>query len=125
MKGNCQFSSPAPCQGRGSPPFILLPLGILQECYAKEISPEKENLILLNKADLLGEEQRSAWARFFQKEGVRVVFWSALAEGNRLGASPEVRGGAGRRPGEEAPLGFPKIRGLPGAQTFSCFRCRP
>ncbi|XP_029140831.1 large subunit GTPase 1 homolog [Protobothrops mucrosquamatus] len=59
------------------------------ECYAKEISPEKENLILLNKADLLGEEQRSAWARFFQKEGVRVVFWSALAEGNRLGASPE------------------------------------
>ncbi|KAG8136369.1 hypothetical protein E2320_009317 [Naja naja] len=59
------------------------------ECYAKEISPEKENLILLNKADLLGEEQRSAWARFFEREGVRVVFWSALAEGNRLGANPE------------------------------------
>ncbi|XP_070801469.1 large subunit GTPase 1 homolog isoform X1 [Pituophis catenifer annectens] len=58
------------------------------ECYAKEISPEKENLILLNKADLLGEEQRLAWARFFEREGARVVFWSALAEGNRLGANP-------------------------------------
>ncbi|XP_061493634.1 large subunit GTPase 1 homolog isoform X2 [Rhineura floridana] len=31
------------------------------ERYAKEISREKENLILLNKADLLSEEQRSAW----------------------------------------------------------------
>ncbi|XP_013932008.1 PREDICTED: large subunit GTPase 1 homolog isoform X2 [Thamnophis sirtalis] len=60
------------------------------ECYAKELSPEKENLILLNKAELLGEEQRSAWARFFQREGVRVVFWSALAEGSRLGATPEL-----------------------------------
>ncbi|XP_025032079.1 large subunit GTPase 1 homolog [Python bivittatus] len=59
------------------------------ECYAKEISPEKENLILLNKADLLGEQQRSAWAQFFEKEGVRVVFWSALAEGKRLAANAQ------------------------------------
>ncbi|XP_042314501.1 large subunit GTPase 1 homolog [Sceloporus undulatus] len=56
------------------------------EYYAKEISPEKENLILLNKADLLSEEQRSAWAQFFEEEGVKVVFWSALAEGRRLAA---------------------------------------
>ncbi|KAH0624309.1 hypothetical protein JD844_008013 [Phrynosoma platyrhinos] len=56
------------------------------EYYAKEISPEKENLILLNKGDLLSEEQRSAWARFFEEEGVKVVFWSALAEGRRLAA---------------------------------------
>uniref|UniRef100_A0ABM5G4D9 Large subunit GTPase 1 homolog n=1 Tax=Pogona vitticeps TaxID=103695 RepID=A0ABM5G4D9_9SAUR len=57
------------------------------ELYAREISPEKENLILLNKADLLSEEQRSAWARFFEEEGVKVVFWSALAEGKRLAAA--------------------------------------
>ncbi|XP_032081214.1 large subunit GTPase 1 homolog isoform X2 [Thamnophis elegans] len=71
------------------------------ECYAKELSPEKENLILLNKAELLGEEQRSAWARFFQREGVRVVFWSALAEGSRLGATPELESkeAAGLLPG--------------------------
>uniref|UniRef100_A0A8D2KW21 Large subunit GTPase 1 homolog n=1 Tax=Varanus komodoensis TaxID=61221 RepID=A0A8D2KW21_VARKO len=59
------------------------------ECYVKELSPEKENLILLNKADLLSEEQRCAWARFFEEDGVRVVFWSALAEGKRL-AGPAV-----------------------------------
>ncbi|XP_066467195.1 large subunit GTPase 1 homolog [Tiliqua scincoides] len=56
------------------------------ERYVKELSPAKENLVLLNKADLLSEEQRSAWARFFEGEGVRVVFWSALAEERRLAA---------------------------------------
>lgn len=56
----------------------------------KELSPAKENLVLLNKADLLGQEQRSAWARFFEGDGVRVVFWSALAEGRRLAAGLKV-----------------------------------
>lgn len=41
-------------------------------------------MILINKADLLSEEQRAAWAQFFEKEGVKVVFWSALAECERL-----------------------------------------
>ncbi|KAJ6655497.1 hypothetical protein lerEdw1_005075 [Lerista edwardsae] len=54
------------------------------ERYVKELSPAKENLVLLNKADLLSEGQRAAWARFFEGEGVSVVFWSALAEGRRL-----------------------------------------
>ncbi|XP_074448221.1 large subunit GTPase 1 homolog isoform X2 [Larus michahellis] len=54
------------------------------ESYVKEVSNDKENMILINKADLLSEEQRSAWARFFEKEGVKVVFWSALAECRRL-----------------------------------------
>lgn len=50
------------------------------ECYVKEIDDEKENVILINKADLLTAEQRSAWATYFEKENVKVVFWSALAE---------------------------------------------
>ncbi|XP_069474681.1 large subunit GTPase 1 homolog [Ambystoma mexicanum] len=54
------------------------------ECYVKEVSLEKENMILINKADLLTREQRRAWARFFEKEGIKVVFWSALTEGLRL-----------------------------------------
>ncbi|KAM8804811.1 large subunit GTPase 1 homolog [Eudromia elegans] len=54
------------------------------ENYVKEVSSDKENMILINKADLLSEEQRAAWARFFEKEGVKVVFWSALAECSRL-----------------------------------------
>ncbi|XP_031813245.1 large subunit GTPase 1 homolog [Sarcophilus harrisii] len=54
------------------------------ERYVKEVSREKENVILINKADLLTEEQRRAWAAFFEREGVKVIFWSALAEGIRL-----------------------------------------
>lgn len=80
----------------------------MQERYAKEISPEKENLILLNKADLLGEEQRLAWARFFEREGARVVFWSALAEGDRLGANPGVRETRGLLGGRRSPAWPPK-----------------
>ncbi|NXC21971.1 LSG1 GTPase, partial [Corythaeola cristata] len=54
------------------------------ESYVKEVSNDKENMILINKADLLSEEQRAAWAQFFEREGVKVVFWSALAECKRL-----------------------------------------
>lgn len=57
----------------------------------KEVSPHKVNLILVNKADLLTREQRRAWARYFEQQGLRAVFWSALAESNRLDAEEKVR----------------------------------
>ncbi|XP_077204074.1 large subunit GTPase 1 homolog [Paroedura picta] len=60
------------------------------EHYVKELSPEKETLLLLNKADFLSEAQRSAWAHFFKGEGVTAVFWSALAEGQRLGLASKA-----------------------------------
>lgn len=56
------------------------------EKYVKEVSSHKVNMLLLNKADLLSREQRRAWATYFQKEGIRAVFWSALAEAVRLEA---------------------------------------
>ncbi|KAM9383864.1 large subunit GTPase 1 homolog [Pholidichthys leucotaenia] len=56
------------------------------ESYVKEVSKDKVNMLLVNKADLLTREQRRTWARYFVKEGVRAVFWSALAESNRLDA---------------------------------------
>ncbi|XP_041863062.1 large subunit GTPase 1 homolog [Melanotaenia boesemani] len=56
------------------------------ESYVKEVSPDKVNILLVNKADLLTREQRRVWARYFEKEGLRAVFWSALAESNRLDA---------------------------------------
>ncbi|NXB39255.1 LSG1 GTPase, partial [Eulacestoma nigropectus] len=74
------------------------------ESYVKEVSNDKENMILINKADLLSEEQRAAWAQFFEKEGVKVVFWSALAECERLcGESKELgaEGGAEHPSGSE------------------------
>lgn len=56
------------------------------EAYVKEVSPNKVNMLLVNKADLLTREQRKVWAKYFEKEGLRAVFWSALAESNRLDA---------------------------------------
>ncbi|KAL7397206.1 hypothetical protein ABVT39_018479 [Epinephelus coioides] len=56
------------------------------EAYVKEMSEHKVNMLLVNKADLLTREQRRDWARHFQKEGLRAVFWSALAESDRLDA---------------------------------------
>uniref|UniRef100_A0A3B3XI23 CP-type G domain-containing protein n=1 Tax=Poecilia mexicana TaxID=48701 RepID=A0A3B3XI23_9TELE len=56
------------------------------ELYVKEVSENKVNMLLVNKADLLTREQRKVWAKYFEKEGVRAVFWSALAESNRLDA---------------------------------------
>ncbi|XP_048202869.1 large subunit GTPase 1 homolog [Perognathus longimembris pacificus] len=54
------------------------------ECYVKEIDANKENIILINKADLLTAEQRSTWATYFEKEEVKIIFWSALAESIEL-----------------------------------------
>ncbi|XP_037105568.1 large subunit GTPase 1 homolog [Syngnathus acus] len=56
------------------------------ELYVKEVSENKVNMVLVNKADLLTRQQRRAWARHFENEGLRAVFWSALAESNRLDA---------------------------------------
>lgn len=62
-----------------------------QESYVKEVSEHKVNMLLVNKADLLTREQRQVWAKYFEKEGLRAVFWSALAESNRLDAEEKVR----------------------------------
>lgn len=56
------------------------------EAYVKEVSPNKVNMLLVNKADLLTRGQRKVWAKYFETEGLRAVFWSALAESNRLDA---------------------------------------
>lgn len=65
-------------------------LCVVQERYVKEVSEHKVNMLLLNKADLLTREQRRVWARHFEREGVRAVFWSAIAEGLRLEAEEKV-----------------------------------
>nr|XP_018895707.1 PREDICTED: large subunit GTPase 1 homolog [Bemisia tabaci] len=48
------------------------------ERYVKEVSPNKKNLILLNKADFLTGKQRKAWASYFESIGVNVAFFSAV-----------------------------------------------
>jgi large subunit GTPase 1 len=47
------------------------------ETYVKEVSPDKLNLILINKADFLTQEQRQAWAEYFTNVSAKAVFFSA------------------------------------------------
>lgn len=47
------------------------------EEYVKEVDPKKMNMILINKADFLTEEQREAWAKYFSDINVQVAFFSA------------------------------------------------
>ncbi|KAJ5523467.1 Large subunit GTPase 1 [Penicillium frequentans] len=47
------------------------------ENYVKEIDPRKKNLLLVNKADMLTEKQRVAWAEYFEKNNINFRFFSA------------------------------------------------
>merc|ERR1719300_1954997 len=50
------------------------------EKYVKEVSPIKQNLLLVNKSDFLSEEQRKAWAEYFKRENIKFAFFSAITE---------------------------------------------
>lgn len=47
------------------------------EKYTKEVSADKMNLVLVNKADFLTEEQRQIWADYFTSQNLKAVFYSA------------------------------------------------
>jgi large subunit GTPase 1 len=47
------------------------------ERYVKEVDGKKNNLLLVNKADMLTVEQRRLWADYFDQAGVRFQFFSA------------------------------------------------
>jgi len=47
------------------------------ERYVKDVDPRKENLLLVNKADMLTLEQRQAWADHFEEAGISYKFFSA------------------------------------------------
>src|SRR5579859_7468793 len=47
------------------------------ERYVLEVDPEKRNLLLVNKADLMTVEQRQIWADWFEGQGIRFAFYSA------------------------------------------------
>lgn len=48
------------------------------EAYVKEVDPNKENLLLVNKSDFLTEAQREMWAQYFKQKDIKAVFFSAL-----------------------------------------------
>jgi large subunit GTPase 1 len=47
------------------------------ERYVKDVAPRKENLLLVNKADMLTQEQRQVWADYFEDAGISYKFFSA------------------------------------------------
>jgi len=47
------------------------------ENYVKEVDNNKNNLLLVNKADMMTLNQRRAWAEYFKKEGIKYTFFSA------------------------------------------------
>ncbi|KAF1850878.1 nucleolar GTP-binding protein 2 [Cucurbitaria berberidis CBS 394.84] len=47
------------------------------EDYVKEVDPKKNNLLLVNKADMMTLEQRQAWADYFTETGINYKFFSA------------------------------------------------
>ena len=47
------------------------------EGYVKEVDPQKNNLLLVNKADMMTLPQREAWADYFDGAGINYKFFSA------------------------------------------------
>ncbi|OAA72485.1 ribosome biogenesis GTPase Lsg1 [Cordyceps fumosorosea ARSEF 2679] len=47
------------------------------EHYVKDVDPKKENLLLINKADMMTHKQRHAWAKHLKKAGIAFRFFSA------------------------------------------------
>ena len=47
------------------------------EKYVKEVNPTKNNLLLVNKADMMTLDQREAWADYFDEVGINYKFFSA------------------------------------------------
>ncbi|KAE8364982.1 hypothetical protein BDV27DRAFT_127668 [Aspergillus caelatus] len=56
------------------------------ESYVKEIDPKKENLLLVNKADMLTEKQREAWADYFERNNISFRFFSAQLAKEKIDA---------------------------------------
>lgn len=48
------------------------------EKYVKEVDPKKNNLLLVNKADMMTLAQREAWADYFEQADISYTFFSAF-----------------------------------------------
>jgi large subunit GTPase 1 len=75
------------------------------EKYVKEVDQKKQNLLLVNKADMMTIEQRKQWADYFEKEGVTYRFFSAALARQTLEeyeSEEEEEEEEGEEEGEEA-----------------------
>ena len=54
------------------------------EYYVKEVDPLKENILLINKSDLLSEEIRNCWSEYLNSKSINHIFFSAKAEQEKI-----------------------------------------
>jgi large subunit GTPase 1 len=47
------------------------------EAYVKDVDKKKENLLLVNKADMMTTKQRKVWATYFKEKKIAYTFFSA------------------------------------------------
>jgi large subunit GTPase 1 len=47
------------------------------EAYVKDVDPRKQNLLLINKSDMMSYNQRKAWANYLKDAGIAYRFFSA------------------------------------------------
>lgn len=87
------------------------------EKYVKEVDSKKNNLLLVNKADMMTPSQREAWADYFENSGINYKFFSAslakamneavdsndLNEGASQAETEEVIAEAGAAGGKDVP----------------------
>lgn len=60
------------------------------ERYVKELDERKQNLLLVNKADLLTKKQRIIWAEYFTAKNISFTFYSALRANQLLELQNEL-----------------------------------
>ena len=50
------------------------------EKYIKEVDPNKQSILIINKADLMNKEIRKNWADYFKTNNIKYIFFSAITE---------------------------------------------
>lgn len=58
--------------------------------YVKELSPNKKSLLLINKSDLVPEEVRVRWNKYFLENDIPHLFFSAKLAAHELEAQDEI-----------------------------------
>lgn len=79
------------------------------EAYVKDVEPKKQNLLLINKADMMTYKQRKAWANYLKGAGIAYRFFSAHLAKEQLEAQ-ELESEA------ESDEAGPSEAGAPGSQ---------
>jgi large subunit GTPase 1 len=62
------------------------------ESYVKEVDSRKNNLLLVNKADMMTLKQRETWADYFEQEGIHYTFFSASLAKEMIEARELIEG---------------------------------